>query len=198
MDHNFRFAILDGARLYAKLEKALTIEPGNLNLYKGQSQESLAAVAPYIFPCHPFSELEKWIINEGRGLSWGIIVETTADFETAWKHFRKFLLVKTDEGKELYFRFYDPRVLRIFLPTCDAGQLEDFFGPIEKFICADEDPSQMLQFRFNGKDLLTEKKNTIDLFPSVKKIQPAASDKSEMKVDTTIHRDKPGRRIFFE
>jgi hypothetical protein len=150
MENNFRFAILDGACLYARLEKALAIEPKNLSLYRGSSQESLNTVAPYIFPCPLFSELDKWIVEQGWGLSWGIIVETIADFETAWKHFRKFLMVKTEEGKDLYFRFYDPRVLKMFLPTCDKDQIIDFFGPMEKFIT--EGDTKETAFVFSHKD----------------------------------------------
>jgi hypothetical protein len=64
------------------------------------------------------------------------------------KHFRKFLLVSTEEGKQLYFRFYDPRVLRIFLPTCNPAQLVEFFGKgIDYIIVEDEDPAFALRFR---------------------------------------------------
>jgi hypothetical protein len=47
------------------------------------------------------------------------------------------------EGWEnrMYFRFYDPRVLQAFLPTCTAEQLNGFFGPISRFFFQ-SDPSQ--------------------------------------------------------
>jgi hypothetical protein len=40
------------------------------------------------------------------------------------------------EGMEgrLYFRFYDPRVLGSFLPTCPADARKEFLGDIERFI----------------------------------------------------------------
>ena len=53
--------------------------------------------------------------------------------------FRKFLIVKLEVGKELYFRFYDHRVLRIFLPTCYEKQLKYFFGLIKVFAMESED-----------------------------------------------------------
>jgi hypothetical protein len=34
---------------------------------------------------------------------------------------RRFLRVKDEDG--LVFRFYDPRVMRVYLPTCAAGEL---------------------------------------------------------------------------
>ena len=36
-------------------------------------------------------------------------------------------------GKRMIFRFYDPRVMRIFIPTCDAEQRTEFFGNIQHF-----------------------------------------------------------------
>ena len=41
----------------------------------------------------------------------------------------------------MYFRFYDPRVFRMFLPTCDETQLRDFFGGVDFFIAEGESQS---------------------------------------------------------
>ena len=37
-----------------------------------------------------------------------------------------------------WFRFYDPLVLRVFLPTCTPRQRQDFFGEFEGFVVEDE------------------------------------------------------------
>jgi hypothetical protein len=58
------------------------------------------------------------------------------------------LLVERErDGKLLYFRFYDPRVLRRFLPTCDAEQLRQLFGPIDAFVMEGDDPHQCIEAR---------------------------------------------------
>ena len=67
----------------------------------------------------------------------------------------------------MYFRFYDPRVLRIFLPTCDAAQLKEFFGPVAHFICEDEDPAFGLVFSLEQGKLKTEKVPVKELFPQM-------------------------------
>jgi hypothetical protein len=54
--------------------------------------------------------------------------------------------VKTEDGKELYFRFYDPRVLRVFLPTCSPRETTGFFGPIKSFLLEDDPPQTLLRF----------------------------------------------------
>ena len=125
------------------------------SLYKGRSEEDLADVAPYLFDLKNGSEFEKWYAEFGWGNSWGLIVKSEFLFEETYRHFRKFLMVKTENDEQLYFRFYDPRVLRIFLPTCDENQLKEFFGPVEHFICEDEDPEFALVFSFEKNTLKT-------------------------------------------
>jgi len=43
------------------------------------------------------------------------------------------LVVKDERGNRLVFRYYDPRVLRVYLPTCSPSELRTVFGPIECF-----------------------------------------------------------------
>ena len=46
--------------------------------------------------------------------------------------------VADEDGQTFFFRFYDPRVLRAFLPTCSPSQLTDFFGPVRAMIVESE------------------------------------------------------------
>src|SRR5262249_7471285 len=41
-------------------------------------------------------------------------------------------------GNELYFRFYDPRVLRTFLPACTGAETKRFFGPVGIYLMETE------------------------------------------------------------
>ncbi len=116
------------------------------SLYKGESMEKLADFAPYLFMVSGQPAFSTWLVEQGWGNSWGIYVESAAHPADVYHHFRKFLLVRNERGKELYFRFYDPRVLRQFLPTCDAHQLSAFFGPIQHFLLEDEDPAFALRY----------------------------------------------------
>ena len=36
---------------------------------------------------------------------------------------------------------HDPRVLRVFLPTCTPDELSDFFGPIGSFLVESDQPA---------------------------------------------------------
>ena len=134
------YILLDAARMDSEFATAKALNNNFDSLYRGQSEETLASVAPYIFRVDRGQEFERWYFDQGWGDSWGVIVLSQDDMKSLHKHFRKFLMVQTEDGEELYFRFYDPRVLRVFLPTCDRDQLKEFFGEIDCFICEDENP----------------------------------------------------------
>ncbi|MCX6270834.1 MAG: DUF4123 domain-containing protein [Bacteroidetes bacterium] len=103
------------------------------------------------------SSFNDWYFEKGWGDSWGVLVYADHDLKKLVKHFQKFLTVNTEDGEAYYFRFYDPRVLRVFLPTCDQTQLKDFFGPVNYLICEDEDSAFAFVFSLDNGVLLTEK-----------------------------------------
>jgi len=139
MLNQINYILLDAARMGEIIEKAKEINPDFDSLYRGRSEESLASVAPFLFIFKQNTEFEKWYMENGWGDAWGILIRSHLPMPELHRHFRKFLIVGTEDNQELYFRFYDPRVLRIFLPTCNQQQLREFFGPIEYFIMEDED-----------------------------------------------------------
>jgi hypothetical protein len=57
--------------------------------------------------------------------------------------------------RRMTFRYYDPRILSTYLPGCNSDELQTVFGPIECFWTEDqEDPRQMLEFRFEMNRLV--------------------------------------------
>jgi hypothetical protein len=56
--------------------------------------------------------------------------------------------VVTEDGERVFFRFYDPRVLRVYLPTCeDEANLRSVFGPVGRFYMEGENPETILEFK---------------------------------------------------
>lgn len=133
------FILLDAARMNEAMNEAKKLNPFHKSLYAAVGNELLDSVAPYLFRFENQGEFNNYFIEKGWGDSWGILVSTKVSFDEVYKHFKRFLMVKTEDGVELFFRFYDPRVLRIFLPTCDTKQLKEFFGPVQSFLLEDED-----------------------------------------------------------
>ncbi|HNW75071.1 MAG TPA: DUF4123 domain-containing protein [Bacteroidales bacterium] len=151
------FILLDAARMEEEMETAKKLNPEFDSLYRGRSEENLASVAPYIFRVERGGEFESWYFEKGWGDAWGVMILSQEEMKTLHRHFRKFLLIRTEDGEELYFRYYDPRVLRIFLPVCNRDQIRDFFGPVDYFICEDEDPGFALVYSVDDGMLLQDR-----------------------------------------
>lgn len=148
--------ILDAARMKNALWEAKEINEMHVSLYRGRSEEVLAGFAPYLFRYSAGSSFHAWFWLNGWGKSWGVLAGTRASDADVYKHFRRFLLVNSEEGEQLYFRFYDPRVLRVFLRTCDDQQLHDFFGPIEYFLVEDKNSDYGTYYWLESGKLKTE------------------------------------------
>jgi len=133
------YLLLDASRMKTALSEAKRLNGNFRSLFKGRSEVDLEFVAPYIFSYVRGSEFSEWYMKNGWGKGWGIMLRTPASMDELHEHCRKFLLVEDEDKQELYFRFYDPRILSIFLPTCSSEQLRHFFGPIDYFMIENKD-----------------------------------------------------------
>jgi pSer/pThr/pTyr-binding forkhead associated (FHA) protein len=140
------YAILDAARDIKILALLLQYKEEHQSLYEGQDGAKLAQVAPYLVKLKKDSALLDTLVREGWGQSWGVYLTSSSEFANLRRHLRHFLEVKLPDGKQVYFRFYDPRVLRTYLPTCTPEETNQFFGPIKKYLVEDEKPVKLLQF----------------------------------------------------
>lgn len=101
-----------------------------LSLYRGQAQRDYWAIAPYL--CRVDADLLDWMIENLWSHAWGFLFESTVELPDLHAHFRRFIMIRQN-GKLVYFRFYDPRVLRPFLMACNEDEIKKFFGPVERF-----------------------------------------------------------------
>jgi hypothetical protein len=128
------FAVLDAARTKQVLRLLQSSEEQHQSLYEGPEAKKLSSVAPYLLSLPANCTTLEHLVSQGWGQYWGIYLSCQLPFKELRRHLRRFLLVESAETREqLYFRFYDPRVLRVFLPTCTNQQREAFFGEIECF-----------------------------------------------------------------
>lgn len=141
------YAVLDGASIPDLLDHLYAEDgrPEFVCLYRGELEPDIAEVAPYLVRLQPGAPFTAWLLAEGWGKHWGIYALSQADLKSVRRHFRKFLMVKDPEGNQMYFRFYDPRVLRVFLPTCNAEELQFLFGPVVCYGCEGETPAELVR-----------------------------------------------------
>lgn len=128
------FALVDGAQ--DERVSALLRAEGNdwRCLYGTNLPRVLAATAPYLAALgshHPFSG---YFARLGRGHNWGVMLRSSASMDDLAEHFADMIRARLPEGREVLFRFYDPRVLRAYLPTCNAEELDRVFGPVDAFL----------------------------------------------------------------
>ncbi|HMP93077.1 MAG TPA: DUF4123 domain-containing protein [Phnomibacter sp.] len=147
------FAIIDGARALSRIASLTDTGIKHQNLYKGKQGDALAPVAPYLFEYHLQHAVHRAFCSNALGNAWGLLCYADVSFEEMHMHLRKLLVVQTEAYKKLYFRFYDPRVLRIFLPTCNAAQLVEIFGPVQYFLMEDDEPDNLIKFWLEHKSL---------------------------------------------
>jgi len=158
------YAILDAARDIKILQLLRQAGPEHQSLYEGAQAEDLAEVAPYLVRLPRDSPLLKTWESEGRTNSWGVFLTCDLPLVELRKHLRRFLTVKLPGGETALFRFYDPRVLRLFLPTTEKEEAVDFFGPVKSFLVEDQEPLDLLRFCLE-RDGVTSA--TLTLAPSV-------------------------------
>ena len=150
------YAVLDAARDLAALNWSKESGEEYQSLYDGESARNLEMFAPYLVRFSRPSPLLRKLIAKSWGRSWGIYLTSAASFPDLRKHFRHFLMAETEGARTVYFRFYDPRVLRLYLHTCNPQEVRQFFGPIESLFVEDEDPIRLLWFRVGARGLELE------------------------------------------
>jgi hypothetical protein len=152
------FAVLDGASIKNLRASLHILQPEHACLYRGDLEPDLAEVAPYLVQLQPESQFTEWVAVDGWGKHWGIFVRSTQDLAAMRRHLRTLLTVHDPDGRPLLFRFYDPRVLAVFLPTCTAEQLATFFGPIDSILLETPAADTLLRFRLVDGGLKKEKR----------------------------------------
>lgn len=139
------YAVVDGAQNLDLAFAAKRAGYDPISLFVGERAAQLGQVAPYFFPVPrgaPY--FEEW--TAALGSHAGVLVDSPADPRVLFTHLRSVFVVQDETGQEYFFRYYDPRVLRKYLPTCTEAELVEFFGPARAWICEDEAATGYLAF----------------------------------------------------
>ena len=149
------FGLLDAARsdtIYPYLRDHV---PTAQSLFQGSRARELALVSPYLMALTPNQALSQWFFLNGWGRQWGILCESTEAGNILLRHFQKIIAVYSDEGKPLYFRFYDPRVLKLYLQSATPDDLKKLFGPVAAFYVEGNTPDSLTQYILSSDRLVT-------------------------------------------
>jgi len=139
------YAVLDGASAEQLPQQIGRHAVASACLLPGELDPGLAQVAPYLVALDAQSPFTDWVIGEGWGRHWGIFAVSGAGLRTLRRHFRSLLTVYDPDNLPLFFRYYDPRVLRVYLPTCTSEELDVVFGPVHRYLMEAEDGARLLR-----------------------------------------------------
>jgi hypothetical protein len=158
--------ILDGARdrrIYSDLMNSHLIYSC---LYSGDIAYELEVAAPHLVQLEFEDKSTRSLIQRAWGNSWGIFLKSDARMERLRRHLRTLLTVRSWRGEQLLFRYYDPRILRVYLPTCTTDEIRTVYGPITHYSTETESGESMLRFDSQLGKLMQEEIRVAELSTS--------------------------------
>jgi hypothetical protein len=141
--------LLDGAR---DPRIARLLRSGGLEytcLFSEPLHPRLASAAPYLVHLAAGSPTTNRLLQQGWGKAWGILTVAPPDITLVQQrlHLKKLLRVRTEDGAVLAFRYYDPRVLNVYVPTCTQQERETVFGPLHALVAETDDGAALRMYR---------------------------------------------------
>jgi len=168
------FAILDAARDPKVLEILKHSPEKYQSLYEGSKATELAPYAPYLVRLPVDSSLLETLVDEGWGKAWGIYFTCNESFDVVRNHLCHFVLVRGEDGRPLYFRFYDPRVLRHAIPLMNPEEATAFFGPVSGYLMESELPSHLVRYTTTDGGVMRSEASLEDQTEPANPLLPAA------------------------
>lgn len=150
------YAVVDTARDDAILSFVRTQGDKAVCLYRGDARIRLANYAPYLFQIDTGCAVTRQFLAKGWGQSWYILIGSPHPIaDIAWQ-LRKALIVRTDEGQDFYFRFYDPRVLRAYLAMSSQDDADKLMGnAMVTLFCESHDATGVTHCRAKPASMLS-------------------------------------------
>jgi hypothetical protein len=151
------WAVLDGAkdeRIYNHVSRCYL---DKCCLFAGELSPELQRAAPHLVQISPRDSVSDSLLTFGWGRAWGIFIQSDDSIRALQRHLQTLLRVKDETGRYLLFRYYDPRVLRVYLPTCLDQELKSMFASsITRFCMESEDSDSIISFELDWNDQLKQ------------------------------------------
>lgn len=148
-ENSHLYAVIDGASVSGLLEAIKKNNTQYCCLLSGKLDLELAQAAPYLAKLETKSPLTEWLLD-GWGTHSGIycVIDESVSFMDVRKHFRSIQIVKNYDNKSIFFRYYDPRVMNVYLPTCTGNEAKQMFGPTAIYVLEGEKGDSVNKYSF--------------------------------------------------
>lgn len=144
----YLYAIVDASRGPMTIPPTLQAMTDKVTcLYRGKALEEFGDDTAWVAGIAPDESVLDWLLDNGFGERWAIFVRSSLQLADMVRHLRKFTMIEDEEGTVHFFRFYDPRTLRQYLPVFAPEQNEAFFRGVDAFYCENDiRPDEFLKF----------------------------------------------------
>ncbi|MEQ9319750.1 MAG: DUF4123 domain-containing protein [Polyangiaceae bacterium] len=147
------FAVVDPAREPGVLEWLNDVRLPFQCLFQGEKAVSLAEEAPYLVQFGQDGGALRKLVQAHHGGAAVTYLVSDAPFYVVRRHLRRIQMVKTDDDETLFFRYYDPRIARVFLPTCDEEQIRWMFGEVvQRWVTEGADGARLVEHYVTADD----------------------------------------------
>jgi hypothetical protein len=131
------YAIVDAARVPGLRVLLRELHVEHEPLATGRNGEDLSSVVPYLVRFSLSEETLLWFGLQQEAAAAALFAVTDESFAPLRRHLKRFLRIEATDGRSLYFRFYDPRILGPFLSACSPQESATFFGPVRYYLGRD-------------------------------------------------------------
>ncbi|VAW67459.1 hypothetical protein MNBD_GAMMA10-17 [hydrothermal vent metagenome] len=102
------------------------------------------------------SDFTRELVRQAWGNSWGIfaIAPHNISLIRVRRNCKGVVFVHDESERKLLFRYYDPRVMRVYLPSCLPDELDMIFGPVSAYVMESEDGSGTNCFSLQRPELV--------------------------------------------
>ncbi len=153
-----------------------------LCMFTGEAAETLKMAAPYLIDItlseeaynddSKVSYFHKRFFETMWGNNVGIFIQSTAPMEAIHQHYRKFLKFNLECANNRFFRYWDPRVLKVHLPT-----LATYTKTSHKFFSVPSasynEPFPAVTFIYEDhSDLIIDEPNVLKAEEAIPEFQP--------------------------
>lgn len=123
----YNFAIIDAASEPECLELFAQHDPVRSCLYEQPLDSDVSKVAPYLVELT--DAVKDWL--DERTTPWGMYVSSESPLIPLRQHLRQSLQVMVpDDGKPQLFRYYDPRIIWLYIDAAPDLERYHFLGPM--------------------------------------------------------------------
>lgn len=158
--HPRLYGVLDLARapeLYDHVQRLAPHDAECLYREHGRLHPEIVRHCPHLVGLAPHDPLTALWRTRGWGQAWGLLLESSHRLPVVWRRLRHFTQAILPDGSgPVLFRFWDPRVMRVYLPLVEHDQLGEWFKDIHAWLVETEDGAGMIRYTLKAGALSAE------------------------------------------